>query len=155
MAKALVLFVANPRYPSLHVKKMEGAPDIWELRVSIHYRITFQFVQEGVLLRRVGTLDPSSSEACNFVGGEKASTGNAVRVCRGDGSRPPQENHLKPILEDDPDRTMQRAPLNARHSQKSSRARARANEDGGFPISTLSIRGAGSQFRHHLTFPLP
>lgn len=56
-AKALELFVANQRHPSLHVKKMEGAPDIWELRVSDNYRITFQFVQEGVLLRRIGTHD--------------------------------------------------------------------------------------------------
>lgn len=55
--KALELFVSNPRHPSLHVKKMEGAPDIWELRVTDNYRITFQFVQEGVLLRRVGTHD--------------------------------------------------------------------------------------------------
>ena len=53
--KALELFVSNSRHPSLHVKKMEGAPDIWEMRVSDNYRITFQFVQEGVLLRRVGT----------------------------------------------------------------------------------------------------
>ena len=54
-AKALELFLANSRHPSLHVKKMEGAPDIWELRVTDNYRITFQFVQEGVLLRRIGT----------------------------------------------------------------------------------------------------
>ena len=53
--KVLELFVSNSRHPSLHVKKMEGAPDIWELRVSDNYRITFQFVQEGVLLRRIGT----------------------------------------------------------------------------------------------------
>lgn len=53
--KALELFVSNSRHPSLHVKKMEGAPDIWELRVSDNHRITFQFVQEGVLLRRIGT----------------------------------------------------------------------------------------------------
>ena len=53
--KALKLFVSNSRHPSLHVKKMEGAPDIWELRVSDNYRVTFQFVQEGVLLRRLGT----------------------------------------------------------------------------------------------------
>jgi mRNA-degrading endonuclease RelE of RelBE toxin-antitoxin system len=53
--KALELFLSNSRHPSLHVKKMEGAPSIWELRVSDNYRITFQFVQEGVLLRRVGT----------------------------------------------------------------------------------------------------
>ena len=48
-------FVANPRHPSLHVKKMEGVHDVWELRVTDHYRVTFQFVQEGVLLRRIGT----------------------------------------------------------------------------------------------------
>ena len=53
--KTLELFVSNSRHPSLHVKKMEGAPGIWELRVSDNYRITFQFVQEGVFLRRVGT----------------------------------------------------------------------------------------------------
>ena len=55
VGKALELFLANSRHPSLHVKKMEGAPDIWELRVTDNYRITFQFVQEGILLRRVGT----------------------------------------------------------------------------------------------------
>ena len=53
--KALERFMSNSRHPSLHVKKMEGAPDVWELRVSDNYRITFQFVQEGVLLRRIGT----------------------------------------------------------------------------------------------------
>ena len=36
---------------------MEGAPSIWELRVSRDYRITFQFEPEGVLLRRIGTHD--------------------------------------------------------------------------------------------------
>ena len=56
-AKALELFLSNRRHPSLHVKKMEGAPDIWELRVSDNYRITFQYVHEGVLLRRIGTHD--------------------------------------------------------------------------------------------------
>ena len=53
--KALELLVSNSRHPSLQVKKMEGTRDIWELRVTDNYRITFQFIQEGVLLRRVGT----------------------------------------------------------------------------------------------------
>lgn len=57
VGKTLDRFVSNPRHPSLRVKKMEGAPEIWELRVSDNYRITFQFVQEGMLLRRVGTHD--------------------------------------------------------------------------------------------------
>ena len=55
VGKTLERFMSDARHPSLHLKKMEGAPDIWELRVSENYRITFQFVQEGVLLRRVGT----------------------------------------------------------------------------------------------------
>lgn len=50
-------FVSNPRHPSFHTKKMEGVHDIWELRVTQGYRITFQFVQEGALLRRIGTHD--------------------------------------------------------------------------------------------------
>ena len=56
-AKALALFLANPRHPSLQVKRMEGAPSIWELQVSRDCRITFQFEPEGVLLRRIETHD--------------------------------------------------------------------------------------------------
>ena len=48
-------FLANPRHPALQVKKMEGAPGIWELRVSDNYRATFQRFPGGMLLRRVGT----------------------------------------------------------------------------------------------------
>ena len=53
--KALERFATNPRHPSLQVKKMEGAPGIWELRVSDNYRVTFQRFQGGALLRRIGT----------------------------------------------------------------------------------------------------
>ena len=56
-AKALALFLSNPRHPSLHVKRMEGAPSIWELQVSQNCRLTFQFEQESILLRRIGTHD--------------------------------------------------------------------------------------------------
>lgn len=56
-AKALELFVTNPRHPSLGIKKMEGAPGIWELRVTQGYRMTFQRLQGGLLLRRIGTHD--------------------------------------------------------------------------------------------------
>lgn len=51
----LEIFLRNHRHPSLGVKRMEGAPDIREMRVSGNYRITFEFVEEGVLLRRIGT----------------------------------------------------------------------------------------------------
>ena len=46
---------ADSRHPGLQVKKMEGVDDIWEIRVTDNYRITFQFVEGGALLRRVGT----------------------------------------------------------------------------------------------------
>ena len=55
VGKALEILIKNPQYPSLHIKKMESASDIWEIRVTDNYRITFQFVREGVLLRHVGT----------------------------------------------------------------------------------------------------
>ena len=55
--RVLERFVRHPRHPSLHAKKMEGIRDIWELRVTESYRVTFQRVQEGVLLRRIGTHD--------------------------------------------------------------------------------------------------
>ena len=55
VGRTLGRFVDAPRHPSLHVKKMEGAPDIWELRVSDNYRVTFQRFKGGVLLRRIGT----------------------------------------------------------------------------------------------------
>ena len=55
--KVVEHLISNSRYPSLHVKKMDGVHEIWELRVTQSYRITFQFIREGVLLRRIGTHD--------------------------------------------------------------------------------------------------
>ena len=34
---------------------MEGAPGIWEMRVTDNYRVTFQVIQDGMILRRIGT----------------------------------------------------------------------------------------------------
>ena len=57
LGKALELFLTDPRDPSLRAKKIEGAPGIWELRVSQNYRLTFQFAGGAHTLRRVGTHD--------------------------------------------------------------------------------------------------
>jgi len=32
----------NPAHPSLHHKKMEGYPDVYEVRVSFQHRITYR-----------------------------------------------------------------------------------------------------------------
>jgi mRNA interferase RelE/StbE len=59
---ALRFFVANPRHPSLRVKKMEGqrdqqGRDIWEARVTQGYRFTFAIEGDTFILYRVGPHD--------------------------------------------------------------------------------------------------
>ena len=46
--KALRLFCQNPYHPSLHTKKMQGVDNIWEVRVDIHYRFTFDLIEGGI-----------------------------------------------------------------------------------------------------------
>lgn len=54
--KQLHFLLNNPRHPSLRVKKLKGT-NIFEVRVTKGYRLTFGY-REGVLeLRRVGTHD--------------------------------------------------------------------------------------------------
>jgi len=54
--KALALIGDNPRYPGLHVKKMEGR-NIWEARASRRLRMTFEMSGEDILMRNVGRHD--------------------------------------------------------------------------------------------------
>jgi len=53
----LALYENDRRHPSLRVKKMEGAPDIWEMSVSKDCRITFQREGNVFLLRNIGSHD--------------------------------------------------------------------------------------------------
>jgi mRNA-degrading endonuclease RelE of RelBE toxin-antitoxin system len=55
--KAFLLFRQNPNHPSLHVKRMEGMPGVWEGRVDIHYRFTFHYEGDTVVLRNIGPHD--------------------------------------------------------------------------------------------------
>ncbi|MEK6544086.1 MAG: hypothetical protein AABZ44_06605 [Elusimicrobiota bacterium] len=55
--KALTVFEKNPAHPSLVHKKMGGQSDIYELRVSLNYRITYQKAGDTAYLRKVGTHD--------------------------------------------------------------------------------------------------
>ena len=55
--KALKLLTANPRHPSLQVKRIQGTRDIWEARVTLGYRFTFNWAGNVVTLRRLGTHD--------------------------------------------------------------------------------------------------
>ncbi|MBI4432226.1 MAG: hypothetical protein HY592_01935 [Candidatus Omnitrophica bacterium] len=57
LSHTLELFAKDERHPSLHIKKMEGADHIWEMRLTISYRVTFERVKDGIFLRRVGSHD--------------------------------------------------------------------------------------------------
>ena len=55
--KQLALFLADPRHPSLQIKKMQDPRNIWEGRITRDYRFTFQVDGEMYILRRLGTHD--------------------------------------------------------------------------------------------------
>ena len=57
--EALLRMDNNLRHPSLQVKKIKGTKDIWEARVSLDYRMTFQMVKNYIILRNVGHHDPA------------------------------------------------------------------------------------------------
>lgn len=45
------------QYPSLQVKKIQGTQNIYELRVSLKYRMSFEIQEDGYFLRKVGEHD--------------------------------------------------------------------------------------------------
>jgi mRNA-degrading endonuclease RelE of RelBE toxin-antitoxin system len=55
--KQVVLLAEDFRHPSLHTKKIKGSKGIWEIRVDIHYRITFETIGDTIYLRVVGNHD--------------------------------------------------------------------------------------------------
>ena len=55
--RAMDKLVLDIRYPSLRVKKVQGAEDIWEARVSRSIRLTFEIVGAVIVFRNVGQHD--------------------------------------------------------------------------------------------------
>ena len=55
--KQLELLLSNPNHPSLNIKKMNDPRNIWEGRVTVSYRFTFQVQDDIYILRKVGTHD--------------------------------------------------------------------------------------------------
>ena len=53
----LALYLDDPSHPSLRVKKIGGTGRIWEMSVTMNYRLTFELHGERVRLRRIGTHD--------------------------------------------------------------------------------------------------
>lgn len=55
--KAIELLQLNPAHPSLGHKKMSGQEDIYEIRVSKNYRLTYLRISDTAYLRKIGTHD--------------------------------------------------------------------------------------------------
>lgn len=53
--KQLDLLLSNPQHPSLNLKTVKGVKDIWEARITYHYRFTFEIEKDAYILRRIGT----------------------------------------------------------------------------------------------------
>ena len=53
--KSLALLQENPSHPSLGHKKMAGQTDIYEIRVTQNYRITYQRIGNTAYLRKIGS----------------------------------------------------------------------------------------------------
>jgi len=55
--KQLELLLTNAQHASLAVKKMNDPRNIWEARVTLGYRLTFQIEGDIYVLRKVGSHD--------------------------------------------------------------------------------------------------
>ena len=55
--KALQFLAADPRHPSLHLKKRKGSKGVWEARASRNLRFTFTWEGDLITLRVVGHHD--------------------------------------------------------------------------------------------------
>ena len=55
--KKLSLFIDDATHPSLRVKRIQGTKQRWEGSVTKNYRFTFEFIENTVLFRTIGTHD--------------------------------------------------------------------------------------------------
>ena len=56
-SKQISLLAENIRHPSLQTKKIQGHPFIWEARIDYHYRFTFNWEKDVIILRAIGAHD--------------------------------------------------------------------------------------------------
>ncbi len=55
--KQISLLAKDFHHPSLHTKKIKGTQGIWEMRIDISYRATFEVIDDTIFLRVVGNHD--------------------------------------------------------------------------------------------------
>jgi len=53
----LQLLLQNMSHPSLRVKRIQGTKTRWEGSVTMKYRFTFEFLENGLIFGAIGTHD--------------------------------------------------------------------------------------------------
>ena len=59
----LQLFLQEMSHPSLRVKRIQGTKTRWEGSVTMKYRFTFEFLENGLIFRAIGTHDILNRES--------------------------------------------------------------------------------------------
>ncbi|ADQ40235.1 cytotoxic translational repressor [Caldicellulosiruptor acetigenus I77R1B] len=57
LKKKLELLLQNPYHPSLRTKKIQGTKDIFETTITMGIRLTWQYKEDGIILRNIGEHD--------------------------------------------------------------------------------------------------
>ena len=58
LKKKLEIMLENPRHPSLRIKKLKGRKDgIFEASINMDIRMTWEYIDDGILLRNIGEHD--------------------------------------------------------------------------------------------------
>ena len=63
--KKLSLFLNDMSYPSLSVKRIQGTKNRWEGSVTRSYRFTFEFCDDTVIFRTIGTHETAKQAGQN------------------------------------------------------------------------------------------
>lgn len=57
LKEKLDLMANDPKYPSLRTKKIKGHDKIFEASITMNVRMTWEYYEDGILLRTIGEHD--------------------------------------------------------------------------------------------------
>ena len=55
--KQIELLSKDFKHPSLYTKKIKGTEGLWEIRLDIHHRLTYEVIDDKIFLRVAGNHD--------------------------------------------------------------------------------------------------
>jgi mRNA interferase RelE/StbE len=61
LKKKLDLLADDPKHPSLRTNKIKGSEGIFEASINMDIRMTWEFYEDGILLRNIGKHDKTLS----------------------------------------------------------------------------------------------